>query len=297
VAGDFVALPRDNLWLAAMALLSEAIAALELPGRAYEVHAKLAPFQGRNVVLPTVAFLGPVELWLGILARVARRDAQALEWLVAARTRARRDGARPALARIAVEEAAVLLRDDRPAAARRAAELLDEAAAARDELALGWLAQRVEALRGELRERAGQPAADPAAASDEDAALRRLGDVWTLTCRGQTVHLNDSRGVRLLAVLLERPGSELHSLDLAAAIDGATPSGQRDGRRSAAAERDAAQAERARINVTRALRATLTRIAGYAPGLGDELALSVRTGTYCVYAPDPRSPLRWTVER
>ncbi len=56
-------------------------------------------------------------------------------------------------------------------------------------------------------------------------------------------------------------------------------------------------AERARINVTRAVRATIKRIAGYDAPLGAELQQGVRTGTFCVYAPDALHPLRWTVER
>ena len=70
-ADDFAALPRDNLWFGAMALLAETAASLELGERALELHRKLAPFAGRNIITPTAAFLGPVELWLGILARVA----------------------------------------------------------------------------------------------------------------------------------------------------------------------------------------------------------------------------------
>ncbi len=55
--------------------------------------------------------------------------------------------------------------------------------------------------------------------------------------------------------------------------------------------------ERARVNVTRAIRATLKRIASYDQKLGRELDLSVQTGAFCVYASDRRHPLRWTVER
>jgi hypothetical protein len=173
--------------------------------------------------------------------------------------------------------------------------------------------------------------------------------------------------VRLLALLLERPGTDVHSLDLVAAVEGAAPTGpaiehsggqetsgrfgvqggagpsldaqakgdyrasiekleaelaQAQSRRDeAAAERlrvelefvrrelaravgkggrdreTGSHAERARVNVTRAIRATLKRIAGYDAQLGEELELSVRTGTFCSYTPDPHHPLRWTVER
>src|SRR5262249_38032982 len=49
----------------------------------------------------------------------------------------------------------------------------------------------------------------------------------------------------------------------------------------------AANAERARVNVTRALRSTIKRIAARAPRLGRYLDLSVQTGASCIFAPPP----------
>ncbi len=365
-ADDFAALPRDNLWLAAMALLSEAALALELTGPAAALHAQLAPFAGRNVVLPTVGFLGPVEMWLGILAGVAGRDDEALEQLTAASARATRDGARTSAARIAFEEAVVLLRADDNAALLRADELLTRAAAGAADLGLTRLGRQAEALRAQLGPPPAQAGASSLAGPAGTAALRRIGDVWSITSHGRSIHLNDGRGVRLLALLLERPGSEMHSLDLVAAVDGvptdsriersggqetagrfgvqggagpaldakakdeyrervatleaalATAEARRD-EEGATAVRDelefvrrqlssavgiggrdretGSHAERARINVTRAIRSTLKRIAGYDERLGAELESGVRTGTFCVYHPDPLHPLVWTVDR
>ncbi|MBW3652967.1 MAG: hypothetical protein KY433_05105, partial [Actinobacteria bacterium] len=365
---DFAALPRDNLWLTAMALLSETIAALDLREHAMDVHRQLAPFAGRNVVSPTVTFLGPVEMWLGILARVAGRDAEALEQLAAARVRATRDGARPTVARIDVEEAAVLVRGD-VAARRRAAELLQSAAAACEQMNLVRIGERAQALREQLHEAPPEAPLPPhgASAASGQSTLRRIGDVWTIEHRGRTLHVSDGRGVRLLALLLERPNTEVHSLELVAALEGSAATGpgvghsggQETGGRfglqggsgapldakakgdyreriaaleaqlaAARARRDksavkklagelefmraelaratgiggrdrdqGSHAERARVNVTRAIRATLKRIAGYDEQLGAELERCVRTGAYCVYAPDPERPLRWAVRR
>jgi len=50
------------------------------------------------------------------------------------------------------------------------------------------------------------------------------------------------------------------------------------------------------VNVTRAIRSTLKRIAGYDARLGRELERTIRTGTFCVYEPDPRRVRRWTVD-
>jgi hypothetical protein len=57
--------------------------------------------------------------------------------------------------------------------------------------------------------------------------------------------------------------------------------------------RAAAHAERARLNATRAIRAAIANLAEANPALGRHLSLTVRTGRYCSYAPDPRVPITW----
>jgi len=57
--------------------------------------------------------------------------------------------------------------------------------------------------------------------------------------------------------------------------------------------RASAEAERARVNVTRTLRATIDRIEMAAPIAGAHLASSIRTGTVCRYQPAPGGPDRW----
>ena len=58
--------------------------------------------------------------------------------------------------------------------------------------------------------------------------------------------------------------------------------------------RAASNAERARVNVTRAIRSALERIVEHDPGLGRHLATTARTGTFCSYQPDPRVPVSWS---
>jgi tetratricopeptide (TPR) repeat protein len=55
----------------------------------------------------------------------------------------------------------------------------------------------------------------------------------------------------------------------------------------------ASASERARVNVTRAVKSTLARIAANSPALGRHLEKTVKTGTYCSYEPDPRIPVNW----
>ena len=57
--------------------------------------------------------------------------------------------------------------------------------------------------------------------------------------------------------------------------------------------RAASASERARAGVTRAVRQAIARIGTHHPELGAHLGRTVRTGTYCAYLPDPRSPAGW----
>jgi hypothetical protein len=54
-------------------------------------------------------------------------------------------------------------------------------------------------------------------------------------------------------------------------------------------------AEKARLNVTRALRSAIARISEALPELGSELDRHVRTGTYCAYTPRPGA-ISWFVQ-
>jgi len=57
----------------------------------------------------------------------------------------------------------------------------------------------------------------------------------------------------------------------------------------------APEAERARVNVTRTLRATIERLAPSAPRAAAHLRASIRTGGACRYEPAPGGPSRWHV--
>lgn len=57
--------------------------------------------------------------------------------------------------------------------------------------------------------------------------------------------------------------------------------------------RSASVSERARVNVTLAIRATLKKIKEYDASLATHLSHAVKTGTYCSYVPDPRAPIDW----
>lgn len=60
--------------------------------------------------------------------------------------------------------------------------------------------------------------------------------------------------------------------------------------------RAASVAERARLNVTRALRSAIAKLSTALPDAGAVLDRRVRTGTYCAYEPDESDPVRWIVQ-
>lgn len=73
---------------------------------------------------------------------------------------------------------------------------------------------------------------------------------------------------------------------LARELAGAVGLGGRD-------RRAPSDAERARVNVTKAIKSALGRIGEHSSALGHHLASTIRTGTFCSYVPDPRVPTAW----
>ena len=57
--------------------------------------------------------------------------------------------------------------------------------------------------------------------------------------------------------------------------------------------RAASHAERARLNVTRAIHAAMRNLARENPALGRHLDSTIRTGRYCSYTPDSRAEIAW----
>jgi AAA ATPase-like protein len=52
-------------------------------------------------------------------------------------------------------------------------------------------------------------------------------------------------------------------------------------------------AERARLNVTRSIKATMQKVSEHQPEFGEILNRSIKTGLFCSYVPDPRTPVNW----
>jgi hypothetical protein len=366
-ASGFSALPRDNLWIVALALLAESCATLGDAAHAETLEQLLAPFAGRHVVSPIAAYAGPVTRYLGLLASARGDHERALALLSRAREEAALLGARPMLATIALDEARVhaAIGESQPGAQRAR-----EAAALAAELGLETFATHASELADQLADTAAitthasrGTAPAPAGLTAQAGSLRREGDVWTVQWAGRSLLLRDSKGLRYLAQLLSQPGVEMYSLDLvtgpapaqsrsrkAAPVIGPDTRPRRVGEEPIAALDERAKreyrrrlselrdelaqaedwgdperahaareeidliahelatavglggrdrptgstAERARVNVTRAIRGAISRIAAEDETLGHHLDTTVKTGAFCSYRPGPGSPA-WVV--
>jgi hypothetical protein len=211
------------------------------------------------------------------------------------------DGAERALAGLATPRAAV----EPTSAAPDRASLVREG----DywSVLFGGRAVRVKHGRGvqylaELLAQPGTPIwAIELAASPAEAGERRAAD------RGDAGPVLDAEARRQYATRLRELEEELADARACAdpgRIEAARGEMDALGRQLAAAvglggrdRRGAAAAERARQSVTKAIRGVLRKLAEAHAALGEHLEACVRTGTACVFEPDRRHPVVWTVQR
>ncbi len=352
-------LPRNGIWLPAVAVACVAAALLEDPGSAGDLHPLLLPYADQTIVMsvphPVMCF-GPASLYVAMLEAALSRWEEAEDHFASAIREHTQVGARALLARTQLEHAHMLGRRGRSADRGRALDLLDRAAATATALGMHGVLGGIERLR-EL-EGGGAVAAEA-----RGSAFRREGEYWTVIYEGSLVRLRDSKGLRYLAALLTNPGREFHVVDLEGEqqreASAATGSGRRavsdelevrsdlgdagemldatakaayrahledlqaevdeaelfnDPARATKAReeidfiagelaravglggrdrRAASHAERARLNVTRAIRAAIGNLARANPPLGRHLTSTIRTGRYCSYTPDPRAEIDW----
>jgi AAA ATPase domain len=330
-AADFDDIPRDALWLVAMSLLAELCAQLDDQPRARRLYELLVPYEGRNVISMGAAYLGPVARYLGLLAMTIGETERALGHLETARAAAERMGARPTVVLTALDAAEVLARRSAPGDAARARALVDGVHRDAARQGMGGAVARAEDLRVRLERATAADNGHEGPARMLRAVLRREQDVWRVDYEGRSVCLPDAKGLHHLAALLSSPGTAIPAVRLANGARGADPVAGRDAQRARAAEleeeldearvfndperiaraTEALEAllaelsdggavtgpagERARLNVTRAIRASVRRIAEHEPELGHLLQRAIRTGASCTYEPDPGVPLKWEV--
>ncbi|NRQ30248.1 hypothetical protein HII36_00120 [Nonomuraea sp. NN258] len=208
--GDPATLSRTRGWLATVHAVVEAAFLLddaETAARAYEL---LVPFAHLPVVVgPGVACFGSVQHALGTAALTAGEPDRAVEHLGAAVQANLALGHWPAtcLSRHRLGQALALRHGPDDVTARRQLALAGEEAAG-----LG-MTLPAASTRNRLA-----PGGGPAAVS-----CRRSGRHWRLDWRGRSALVDDSVGMRHLAVLTENPGREILAADLAAGPGGGLP--------------------------------------------------------------------------
>jgi tetratricopeptide (TPR) repeat protein len=218
-------LRRDMTWLACVAGWAHVCASVGDAGRAGTLYGYLLPYSDQ-VVYTGISAWGDVHHALGRLATVAGRYDDAARHLAASTARYTAIGAPVWLARATLDEASLLLAREGPGDRGRARELLERAGADARRLGAGGIERRAAVLLGHERATsvmsapALRTAAAPPAERHPDAARRaglvREGELWTLTHRGGSFHLKDSKGMGYLARLLNEPHTEVHVVDLQA---------------------------------------------------------------------------------
>jgi tetratricopeptide (TPR) repeat protein len=156
-AAGFADLPRDAMWAASIAYLSEVCAMLGDRRRAPALTRLLWPYRDRNLLVGTsVACFGAASRFLGLLAATEGRVDAAIEHFRHAIAFNARQGALTWLAHSRFECARLLRTRGDPGDAAQAATLLADAAHAARRFGLAALAARIAALE------ARGPAAPPA---------------------------------------------------------------------------------------------------------------------------------------
>ena len=267
------------------------------------------------------------------LCALTGRPGEAHDWFERARAVLDEQGARPLRALVDLDAAWMEIRRGPHGDRDRARALLDVACEQFQAIGMpGWI-ERAEALRAQCEGRAAGgdradavadvvsraeiPHAIPDAPSATAALFRHEGDFWTLGYRGAVCRVKDAKGLHYIAYLLRHPGREFHVLDLVTTVEGGR---EADGGRRKAHQRDETGdtrtvpgeqgqpvldaapkgayrqrlSERARSTVTKVVKAALNRISDHHAGLGRHLTVSIKTGTFCSYAPD-EPPAPWAL--
>jgi pimeloyl-ACP methyl ester carboxylesterase len=162
----------------------------------------------------------------------------------------------------------------------------------REEFHVLSLASKTRGRQGEAEELA-EPTTEEQA-TQSDLTVGRMGDAGEML-DGQAKAAYKRRTAELRERVEE--ARELNQLELVDRLEDEIETLGRELSRAVGLggrdRRAASASERARINVTRAIKIALERIAEHDPALATLLASSIRTGTFCSYTPDSRLPASW----
>jgi tetratricopeptide (TPR) repeat protein len=153
---------------------------------------------------------GSLERFLGAMATMRGRHDEAEDHFERSLRANEAAGAALAVAHTRAMYAEMLGRRSGPGDAERRVEMLEAALAAYRDMGI---AERVALVSSMLT--GEQVPAETVVAEQGHGAFRRNGDVWELSFRGTVAVVRPLKGLADLAVLLGRPGREVHVLDLA----------------------------------------------------------------------------------
>jgi hypothetical protein len=238
---------RDSEWLTTMSSLAETSFRLQIPDADGTLRRLIGPYADLFAVDGIAAAChGSMRQFLAMLEALAGRAEEAGRHFEAALAAHRRIGATSLSALTLANWATAWSRLPEAASGARvggqtlvelaseARELFESIGAAEraremEELASG-ISSGTSASAGQAAVTSSEPAATAGPLASEPAGrIEREGDVWAVGWHGSTARLRDSKGLRDLAVLLSRPGVEVHVMELAT-------SGRAD--RTAASDRD-----------------------------------------------------------
>jgi len=314
-------------WLGAMADLAFVASAAGDARAAARLYEAMLPYRGRLVVYGgAAATWGPVSHYLGALAATMGETPEAVRHFGDAIEFEERIGALPFLAHSLAGLAGALAGSGDAGQAGRAADCLGRARDLARRLGMTALLRRLGAPASEWS--LARDGADWLLTAGEERARLRDGRGLhylraLLAAPGRDIRALDlAAGGAGLAPATTGPALDSAARDayrrrlaeVTAGLEAADRAGDVTGADRAEAERTALlrelagaaglggrardvapEAERARVNVTRTLRAAIERIAATAPAAAAHLRASVRTGASCRYDPAPGGPDHWLV--
>jgi hypothetical protein len=206
-------------WFGARIGLALALIGNEKGCRAARAH--LAPFSGLELVGGHVGYSydGPVLRVLAILDSALGDQATAESGLRQALATVQEKGLRTWMAQIHYDLGLVLQRQGTRAAAHVE---LEAAATLAEDIGMPGLVMRARRAASESGNSSTAVSVPSVPAMPSSTTMVREGDVWLIEHAGRSVRVKDSRGMQLLARLVERPGEELHVLVLASDETGAS---------------------------------------------------------------------------
>lgn len=232
----FGEVPMDILALWILTMLAEAAVLCGETRCGAMLYRKLQPFHEHNTVMGWgSAYDGPVSHYLGLLAASLGDRAEADRYFEhSLRVNAIAESG-PLLARTRLSYAETLLREGETRDARKGVELLREAISAFEVYGMSVYLEQARDLLAGVSSFYGcpspavpeEPAGDGIGSNaskklegEDGCVFRREGSFWTIAFDGRVLRLQHSRGLAMLYVLLQRPDTEVHVLDLVSVVDG-----------------------------------------------------------------------------